>query len=825
MIDCEGDGFRQHYRALVYYASYLKQICQNLLHGSFVIPQWDFAIAEGSDIIQTFHYYCLGDIFTVFSVLFPLDKMYLYYDFATLCRMYMAGLAFSWLCFYKQKDDFFAVLTGALMYAFSEYALAFMSTHVFFISAMVFLPLIILGVEKILNDDEPYLFSAAVCLSALSNVYFFYMNVLSTAIYVVIRILMMKGEIKEKTGHFIKIFLYSVLGLLMSFALTLPMLWMILSGSRLQSSIISSTFYSLEEYKSYLGAFVYGNHNYFGDYTIVALLAVLYLFFDGKGNKQLKVMFAAGLIMAFLPFFGKLYNAMIYPTGRWLYAMTLLICYIVTDRFDELIKEKQDLAVLVAAVAYSLFSIVLGSEFWQIKAMYLVSVIAYAIALRIIKNRKLCSILCLLFALFCIGFEILYSFSGLGWQMSNKGTTISRIKEMKDDEHYLFDEIDEPFFRYSGDAIDTNQGIHGKASSTQYYWSLANSNVIEYRKVMGLSDHNNHHYDHYDDRLGLNALAGVKYYVLSKDRIPTGFEYLRSENGYEIYSSDHALPMVYGYESRMSREDFDRLSVEEKNEAVLQMAVIDGSDSLVEKGTFGSDCVELKGEMSYEGLSIDDGTINVMQKDAVLKFDVHYDKAGEYYFVIEGLYSDVNSNIKVQHDGARKTLYFKGPYHSAYGDKHDFIINLGCLDKLESPIDVYFPNTGEFTYKAIKIVYVDTAKQIERIDKLDDVRMSSLYVGNNKVVCDLSVDKDQILCFSIPYSKGWKAYVDGEKADVFSCNIAYIGLETGKGDHHIELKYETPLLKAGSFVSMASWIAFIYLFSNSGDRNRKERPL
>ena len=68
MIDYEGDGFRQHYRALVYYASYLKTICHNFFHGNFVIPQWDFAIAEGNDIIQTFHYYCLGDVFTVFSV-------------------------------------------------------------------------------------------------------------------------------------------------------------------------------------------------------------------------------------------------------------------------------------------------------------------------------------------------------------------------------------------------------------------------------------------------------------------------------------------------------------------------------------------------------------------------------------------------------------------------------------------------------------------------------------------------------------------------------------------------------------------------------------
>lgn len=815
MIDYEGDGFRQHYRALVYYASYLKTICHNFFHGNFVIPQWDFAIAEGNDIIQTFHYYCLGDVFTVFSVLFPLDKMYLFYDFATFCRMYTAGLAFSCLCFYKQKNDFWAVLTGSLLYCFSEYALAFMSTHVFFISAMVFLPMIILGVEKILNDDSPYFFSLAVCLSALSNIYFFYMNVLSTAIYVAVRILMMKGEIKEKTSHFIKIFLYSLLGLLMSFAITLPMLWIILSGSRLQSSIISSTFYSLDEYKSLFAAFVYGSHNYFGDYTIVALLAVLFLFFNKNSSKQLKVLFVIGLIMTSIPFFGKLYNAMIYPTGRWLYAMTLLICFIVVDQFDSLIKEKQNLGVLISASVYSLLSIFLESDFWQIKAMYLVLMFLYVIALVIVKNRRLCSIMCLLLAIFCISFEILYSFSALGWQMSNNGTLISRIEEMNNDEHYLFDEIDAPFFRYSGDHIDTNQGILGKTSSTQYYWSLANNNVIEFRKVMGLSDHNNHHYDHYDGRLNLNALAGVRYYVYSKGQIPTGFEYMKSENGYEIYSSDYSLPMVYSYDSYISRKDFDKLSVEEKNEAVLQTAVIDNESNLVEKGNFVSDGISLDYEMSCEGLNVDEKTIYVDESNAIMTLNTQYDKAGEYYFVIEGLYSNVNSNIVVQYEDSRKTLYFKGPYHSAYGDKHDFIINIGYMDRLSNPIEVYFPNTGEFTFRAIKIVYINTEKQIEEIRKLNNVHISSMSVENNTAVYDLNLDKDQILCFSIPYSEGWKAYVDGEKAETFSCNIAYTGLAVNKGVHHIELIYSTPLLKTGLFASFGAWIVYIFLSRKS----------
>ena len=143
----------------------------------------------------------------------------------------------------------------------------------------------------------------------------------------------------------------------------------------------------MDEYKSLFAAFVYGNHNYFGDYTIVALLAVLFLFFNKNSSKQLKVLFVIGLIMTSIPFFFFFYNAMIYPTGRWLYAMTLLICFIVVDQFDSLIKEKQNLGVLISALVYSLLSIFLESDFWQIKAMYLVLMFLYVIALVIVKNR------------------------------------------------------------------------------------------------------------------------------------------------------------------------------------------------------------------------------------------------------------------------------------------------------------------------------------------------------------------------------------------------------------------------------------------------------
>ena len=71
LIESNGDGFRQHFRSVVYYSEYLKGIFRNLfINGKLVIPQWDFVIGEGSDILTALHYYCIGDIFTFFSLIF-----------------------------------------------------------------------------------------------------------------------------------------------------------------------------------------------------------------------------------------------------------------------------------------------------------------------------------------------------------------------------------------------------------------------------------------------------------------------------------------------------------------------------------------------------------------------------------------------------------------------------------------------------------------------------------------------------------------------------------------------------------------------------------
>ena len=58
------DGWSQHFKALVYYSNYLRGILRHLIHDHrLVIPEWDFYIGEGGDILNALHYYVIGDPF------------------------------------------------------------------------------------------------------------------------------------------------------------------------------------------------------------------------------------------------------------------------------------------------------------------------------------------------------------------------------------------------------------------------------------------------------------------------------------------------------------------------------------------------------------------------------------------------------------------------------------------------------------------------------------------------------------------------------------------------------------------------------------------
>lgn len=99
-----------------------------------------------------------------------------------------------------------------------------------------------------------------------------------------------------------------------------------------------------------------------------------------------------------------------------------------------------------------------------------------------------------------------------------------------------------------------------------------------------------------------------------------------------------------------------------------------------------------------------------------------------------------------------------------------------------------------------------------REDKLkdiyEDLQSGCLHVTewkNGYVKGDIHIEGDrEVLFTSIPAVDGWKAYVDGEEAEIVKViNDVFIGLRLPeKGDHEIELRYSCPGLKEGCVLTL-----------------------
>ena len=80
----------------------------------------------------------------------------------------------------------------------------------------------------------------------------------------------------------------------------------------------------------------------------------------------------------------------------------------------------------------------------------------------------------------------------------------------------------------------------------------------------------------------------------------------------------------------------------------------------------------------------------------------------------------------------------------------------------------------------------------------------------------------QFVRFSMPYSKGWKVFIDGKESKAYRCDIAFIGTFVESGNHSVVLKYNTPYLKAGTILSVFA-IFFIILFKLKDGNDSKTK--
>lgn len=95
------------------------------------------------------------------------------------------------------------------------------------------------------------------------------------------------------------------------------------------------------------------------------------------------------------------------------------------------------------------------------------------------------------------------------------------------------------------------------------------------------------------------------------------------------------------------------------------------------------------------------------------------------------------------------------------------------------------------------------------IKNLTDNKLENVKIEANNITGNISVDKNKLLVLSIPYQKGWTAYVDGKETEIKKANLMYSGIFLEPGDHDIKLVFKRPGIKASLCLSAAGIVIFI----------------
>jgi uncharacterized membrane protein YfhO len=81
----------------------------------------------------------------------------------------------------------------------------------------------------------------------------------------------------------------------------------------------------------------------------------------------------------------------------------------------------------------------------------------------------------------------------------------------------------------------------------------------------------------------------------------------------------------------------------------------------------------------------------------------------------------------------------------------------------------------------------------------------------NRIRGRVTLDKKQLLFFSIPFDVGWSAVVDGKQASLELVDFGLTGILLDKGEHSVELRFRPRFLTLGMIVSSAAMVTFVGL--------------
>lgn len=288
----------------------------------------------------------------------------------------------------------------------------------------------------------------------------------------------------------------------------------------------------------------------------------------------------------------------------------------------------------------------------------------------------------------------------------------------------------------------------------------------------------------------VRELLGVKYIVYGGNP--------DTAKACSINKCDYSLPLGY-----MINEEWSDNIIPENN------SVFDNINSLIMTLTGIEDVLKpADGIAAYENgvvINLDDGYLNIIKNSNSMcnaEFVATGPENVRMYAYFDNIYKSHVWGYSPQVWSNKDIIRYRR-FVSASSDPHivemdgengEYKVNIVFEDYTDD--SVTFDN-ALFYYRSedlLKILYENLSENQLNIDIFEDG-----YVKGN-----VYASKDKNLLFlSIPYEKGWSAYVDGVESDIVPVyDDSFIGIRIPEGQHEIELKFVAPLSIPGKILSL-----------------------
>lgn len=828
----------------------------NLFHNlvrSGEMPFWSWEFGPGGSFWNQFGYYILGDIFIWPLLLFPVE--WFPYSFIPMSMLKILLMAIGMYLFLKELGlkKQVAVLF-AISYSFPILYFEYFYTHYFFINSAVFFPFILWGYERYIRSQQIKILVISLFLTGISNFYFLFMITVGLFFYSMFRYFTM-DQIKISKLNFIKfhfklslvylaalglsmfIFLPSVFGFLDSNVTVRPekpFFEPVLSFDEMLRKLIWEGGISFLPLITVPILLINGKKNFF--FGLMGCLIFLTVIFQNINS------FAGGFSLPgeFRAFF--LYNTLLVALGAialnninyrkmknlmFLWILSIGVYYWLSQNpfthYGNLLKYLP----LFFTVTFSLYTFYKSHKGKSIAILVLVilvssysSLIPYSFVTDILFKTR--GIDAGDYHKGVWGTLPLMSYEDYEKYYDNKEVK-NALSNLKDDKSFY-----RVYFSYPG-LTNHNSSMSYRYKSYYAYNSLLKWKLQEYEMdYLGqLGSRSLSLLRGYPNSTIINTLLNNKYYITlsGKGTNMYGYETVFKKDNLLIEKNNYWLPIGFLYENALSASDFQEIYFPLQEEAALRNAVI--PERIYDKYSFPSAenhsldfIASLKDAEFEQGIlkeTNENGLLIDSKEPIEITIPLKEHELSEMNVFVDIIPYTKNNGVTINilndkrqnyyfEKNMRNNAYVSSQYH--YKETVNKVLFRMGADSDSKWVKIVI-QPGRFLLKDIRVTAGSYSAYDKWVKEHQSNSLKNIAFSNNRLSGIVNADQNAVLFLSIPYSKGWKAYIDGEKAETFPVHSAYTGVFIPEGSHEIQLRYLPEGFITGLGISLMSLIGLL----------------